>query len=504
MAVAAVTAPGTLYWKKLTRSRRRFGWNVIYDEPVNQGDPLEDSKRAPDEESASDPARQREMWKITYQPENRETRPYEVKNGSLVVIEMRNAGSMVIREPDFDGRRITCQFPGRKVVHFKIRDNDAYRDTVLKAARTLEPGQHNKFDLPAPRLNLGESFKVMVLLDSPDGDRPNRNRMPKAKEPKVRGDIRGGSFMQYGRLSWRRLWPWIVPGVLVAGVLGLGFGFWWGNGGNVPDPTCATGSLDIEGSTAFAPIMNQVVTDYERRCTQAHITISAVGSLEGLTDLEHGKPALVMYDGDPPAPPGPPVTSRPAGVVIFSVVGNRSLAPSLFTAGMTSQAIAETFEHPRGSGYSPVGRTPLSGTREAFVQHILGNDDAAEKNARGCPPPGRPATRACLETTTMQVLTYINQTPGAIGYAESDALPFFPSVATIPVNGHAPTRDNVLGGNYTFDATEHLYAKGKPSGLEADVIAFLNSPAESARLSGAGFIPCQDLGGSKIANACGG
>jgi ABC-type phosphate transport system substrate-binding protein len=170
---------------------------------------------------------------------------------------------------------------------------------------------------------------------------------------------------------------------------------------------------------------------------------------------------------------------------------------------MTSQAIAETFEHPQGSGYIPVGRTQVSGTREAFVQDILGNDDAAENIASGCPAPGRPAPAACLEGTTMQLLTYINQTKGAIGYAESDALPFFPSVGIIPVNGYGPTRDNVLNGNYTFDATEHLYTRGEPGGLEADVIAFLNSMAASGRLSGTAFIPCQDLGGSKVANACG-
>jgi hypothetical protein len=295
--VASITAPGALYWKKLTRARRRFGWNVIWDEPINKS------------------GRQREMWKITYQPENRGALPQEVRNGSLVVIEMRNAGSMPIRETDFGHDEIICQFPGRKVVHFKIRDNDGYRDRVLKSSRTLDPGQSERFTLPAPKLHLGESFKVMVLLDSPEGDRPERS-----KNPKVKGGITGGSFVKYGRLSWRRLWPWIVPGVLVAGVLGLGFGFWWGNDGNTPHPACGSGSLGIEGSTAFAPIINQVATEYERYCTQAHITISAVGSAQGLTDLEHGKPVLAMYDGDPPSPPASSFTSRPVGVVILSVV----------------------------------------------------------------------------------------------------------------------------------------------------------------------------------------
>lgn len=452
------------------------------------------------------------MWKISYQPEGRPEGAHPVENGSLVVLEIRNVGGTIIRDTHFDGN-ITCQFPGRKVVHFKIRDNERYREKVRGAPSPAPPvpGALEKFELPPPqRLNLGESFRVVVLLDSPKGARPERN-----KKPKVKGGIGGRDLVKYGRLSWRRLWPWTVPFVLVAGVLGLGFGFWWGNDGNTPHPHCDSGNLDIVGSTAFAPIANQVATDYEGKCPQAHITIRAAGSLQGLATLESRKnttPTIEMSDGIPDPAPGGAFPGQPAGVVIFSIVGNRSLSAPHFATGtnggMTDQAISQAFEHP-DAPFHPVGRTPVSGTRTAFSQDVLGGSDTAETRAPGCPasPPsaGRPAAGLCLEGTTMQLLTYVDQTPGAIGYAESGAISFFPGVGVIPIGGYAPTPGNVRDGHYTFDATEYLYTKGKPTGLAGDVMSFLNSTAESDRISDtSGFIPCRNLGGSKVANACGG
>jgi ABC-type phosphate transport system substrate-binding protein len=103
----------------------------------------------------------------------------------------------------------------------------------------------------------------------------------------------------------------------------------------------------------------------------------------------------------------------------------------------------------------------------------------------------------------MELLTYVNKTPNAIGYAEADALPFFPNVGAIPINGYEPTRTNALNGGYAFLATEHLYTNGIPTGLAADLINFLTSPAVTAQLRDTSFIACADLGGSKLSGDCG-
>jgi ABC-type phosphate transport system substrate-binding protein len=112
------------------------------------------------------------------------------------------------------------------------------------------------------------------------------------------------------------------------------------------------------------------------------------------------------------------------------------------------------------------------------------------------------AATVCLAGTTMDVLQYVSATPDAIGYAEDDAIAFFPNVSAIPVDGYAPTRANALAGTYRFLATEHLYTYGQPTGLAADLIGFLTSAPVIAQLRDTSFIACADLTGSALSADC--
>lgn len=295
--------------------------------------------------------------------------------------------------------------------------------------------------------------------------------------------------------------------VVLALFLGVAGGVALANRALAPAPTCAPGKISFDGSSAFAPIMNEVATEYEQDCPQAQITVRAVGSSEGLSELghAHATPVVAMSDGLPQRLPGPQYVGKPVGVIIFAVVGNRdSLPPDLFTAGsggMSPGQIAQVFEHPAKAGITvvPVGRPPGSGTRNEFTRDVL---HSPYRSAGTCPQPHR----VCDEATTLALLTYVNHTKNAIGYAEADALPFFPSAAAIPIRvngiGYEPSRLNTLNGNYPFFATEYLYTNGIHKGLEADVIAFLVSKAVSAQLRDTSFISCTDLKGSVLSGAC--
>jgi phosphate transport system substrate-binding protein len=295
--------------------------------------------------------------------------------------------------------------------------------------------------------------------------------------------------------------------VILALVFGVAGGVALANRALAPAPRCAPGSIVIDGSSAFAPIMNEVATEYEQHCPQAQIAVRAIGSAGGLADLTHSNKTQViaMSDGLPQRLPGPQYVGRPVGVIIFAVVGNRdSLPASLFTAGsgggMSAGQIAEAFEQPDSATtkFVPVGRPIGSGSRTEFSRDVL---HSQYPSAGSCPQ----ARGACDETTTLKLLTYVN-THHSIGYAEDDALPFFPRVAAIPIRihgaGYEPTRLNTLNGNYPFYATEYLFTKGAPHGLPADVINFLLSRAVAAQLSDTSFISCSDLDKSNLSSAC--
>lgn len=495
--LVVATISGLAGWlAQVVRRRRKFGWCVLYDERINLSHP-----------SNPNPS----MWQVVYQDGANLARP--VTNGSLVVLELRNTGWQPIRKDDFDGidrkRDFTLRFPRRRVVHFKIRDNDRYHDAVAAEQIVLEPGKHNAFNLPGLQMNHRDGFQILVLLESPTPEQLAADPAAGDEDEvrvKVEGSIQGGKFVEYNRHSSRTRVV-LATAVALSAVAGVIVGVTLANRALAPAPVCASGQVDIEGSTAFAPVFNQVVTEYEQHCPGAHITVRGTGSVRGLTDLEQNQgttPVIAMYDGLPEQPPDPRFVQRPVGVIIFAVVGNRSLPANLFAvgsgAGLTDTQITRAYASPHAGGldFVPVGRSSVSGTRAAFVRDVLNGNDAAEQGGGACPS----ARGVCLEPTTMDLLSYVDQTPGAIGYAEADALPFFPDVGAIPVNGYEPTRGNALDGHYTFLATEHLYTNGVPSGLVADLISFLTSQPVIDQLRDTSYIACADLGGSKLDGAC--
>jgi ABC-type phosphate transport system substrate-binding protein len=523
---------------RIFSTRRRLGYSVIYDEAINQDDPL--AERGPAHRVTGgykDPAQH--MWEIIYEYANpadgerlelaiaptaategeqlshangeESAGPevagqhdgclklvqHRVPRGSLVVMELRNVGLLPIRESDFEDREFTLRFPGRKVVHYKIRENEIYHDRVQPGLGAL-PIMKDSFKLPAALMNRGDHFKVLVLLEGQPLRRGN------AMQPFVQGSIEGGKIRPFNPRPNR--WRWIALITSVMLIVGIIIGVRLANRALVPAPNCASGKLMLEGSTAFAPIMNQVATEYEQSCSGAQITVSAVGSGQGLSALERDPgPAVAMYDGDPPELPGPQYESQPVGDIIFDIVANRSLPKNIFETGpgqgLSRQAIAQAYSDPRVGSYAPVGRLADSGTRQTFVKKVLAgydSQDSAEAHPGSC----RVAMSVCLESTTMDLLNYVNSTPNAIGYAEADALTFFPDVGAIPINGYAPTRENALNGDYTFVATEYLYTKGAPGKLASDLISFLTSTPVSDQLRDTAFIPCAELRNSKLGRDC--
>lgn len=62
----------------------------------------------------------------------------------------------------------------------------------------------------------------------------------------------------------------------------------------------------------------------------------------------------------------------------------------------------------------------------------------------------------------MDLLTFVNRTPNAIGYALiNQSLKSLPQVSVIAINGAAPTPGNVRNGSYGCWTVEHPYAGTK-------------------------------------------
>ena len=261
-------------------------------------------------------------------------------------------------------------------------------------------------------------------------------------------------------------------------------------------PVCATGSIELVGSTAFEPIAQKAAAAYTQACPHATITVSGGDAAYGLTQVRDAvksgsRSMIAMYDGLSTDAGG--LRPAPMGYLIFSVVAHTGLFPE---SGLTTGELRKIFVKPGELGVVAVGRRAGSGTRLTFITKVLGVNPGAPDvtpDKGNCPSPTGSAfsLTSCTEDSTPHLLNFVNGTPNAIGYAEAYGLLNYSSqVSAIKIDGVAPMQENVLNGSYKFWTVEHLYAAMQPATLAKDFLAFLpqyiksNPPPD--------FIACSD------------
>ena len=455
---------------------------------------------------------------------------------SIVILRIANSGTERIALESVKNDRFRIHFPGRTILVIKVREPD---ELVGEPGRPLPPDRFNSFrksittDTALPpdpdgRLDPSrlvvpddvilyrkEAFQLAVFLSGTATD-------PKDKVV-VRGELDRGRIIYRHNSAWRRAWPVALPAALVLGLaLSFGVGALTANRALTPRATCVGDlPLNIEGSTAFAHVATEAVTDYEQLCPAARITITADGSDAAISNHRDALPndtvLMVDYSGQTAPANWKP---NPVGMVIFGVVVNKAypnaVAGSAYAlrTGYGRADLANLYRDAsagKSVPFAAVGRDGSSGTAAAF-DSWTGLDNAVLTNAGGCPPisataasPGAAPTFTglCDVGTTQKMLDFVNDNPNAIGFADIDAVTQYPSLSALPIDGVQPDRANVLDGSYRFTTPEYLYTTQNPSSQLSAFLSFLRSPAETAQLAAqdAGFIPCSGLSGA-VAGDC--
>lgn len=258
---------------------------------------------------------------------------------------------------------------------------------------------------------------------------------------------------------------------------------------------CATGSLQIVGSTAFMPIAQDVANAYMSNCPGATINVSGGDSAYGLTKARNAVASgsssagsmIAMYDGLPSATVTTGLSPYPIGVLIFSVVAHTGLIPG---SEITTDELRRIYVKPGVKGEIAVGRRAGSGSRKTFIANVLSRDPGPPDKGN-CPVPTGSSFSftSCTEGSTADLLGFVNKTPNAVGYAElSQALTNYPQISVIKIDDAAPTADNVRNGSYRFWIVEHLYTAAQPTALTKDFLYFFAHYKGPALPSD--FIPC--------------
>ena len=126
---------------------------------------------------------------------------------------------------------------------------------------------------------------------------------------------------------------------------------------------------------------------------------------------------------------------------------------------------------------SIINRAASSGSRATFDGVIMD---------------GKTAKQSQEQDSNGMVKSIVSQTPGAISYLAFAYMDN--SVKTISLNGFAPTAKNVATNDWPIWAYEHMYTKGKPTGLTKQFLEYMMSDTvQNGVVDSMGYISINDM-----------
>ncbi len=487
--VAAIIAVAAIWISVLIARWRRITWHDQMDARVGAL-----PKEARDGSTWA-------VWKVL-------TRHEDVAEPSLVLLRIRNSGLGRIRPADVR-RPLTFTFPGRVVKEFTVTDcRGVSRQEIQPPGESLAH-VGSAISLPRFPLRRNAGFKLLVLLSGAGGGIV------------VGGGLRRGAVLHESRIRGPLVQNVVFGSVLLL-LVGVQAGITFSQAPALPS-YCASGRLNLSGSTAFAPTAREIASAYTASCPGAAISVSPIATFNGLNAVagqdgnarpRAGDPAterMAMSDGK--APGGyPTLQGNPAAVILFAVVVNKGTGVyNLTTAQLRGIWLGTVTNWKQLKGpdlpISIVARTTASGTRRTFDDKILGGQAEPPFSSYNCVSRNavpRSAVTRCEVTDTGTLLQRVNSIPGAIGYAQVSDAAGFPGVSVIKIDGADPAISAVKAGAYPYWTVEYLYSLGTPAAgsLAADFLGYLRSVTASDILRTADYTPCADRGQSLMSTLC--
>jgi len=525
LGIAALVAIAAPFVDRYFIRRRRLAFRVLYNSKIGLSPiPLHDGANG---SAQADPQLARTAHLLSRM--------------SIVVIRVRNTGGFDIAPGDFE-IPMAFTFGSRIVWDARVSDatGDDLRTSVrdglefftretaspqppaegakLSRVRALLPKRFAELVSPeapptpeAPewhgvrlaRLSLKrkEKFKLVVVLRESD-----EHGEEISKEIEHHARLAGGRIKD-DRKQRRITWPIITTavGVLLTGALLATLIVSWSRPAQTVE--CAGGSLAVEGSSAFVPIIDSIAREYHGQCDGADITTRATGSVTGVRALAPvsaaDKDGLAVLSDGKSGEAGPDLASKPVAVIVYSLVVNRAAGVDRLTVGQVKDIFSgrvRNWDQLRPGPSVPigiVGRGQESGTRKTFEQKVLGGAED-RLTSDSCRAPERDpsaATTRCERGTTSEVLTEVAAVPGALGYADVPAAKAAaakdPQVTVVQLDGRYPDVTTIDAG-YRFWTIEYLYTKGVPANESVlkHFLDYLSSSTARAELQDAGYTPC--------------
>lgn len=249
---------------------------------------------------------------------------------------------------------------------------------------------------------------------------------------------------------------------------------------------CTSGTLTMNGSPYMEPFLQQVNSDYLGQCQQIQVRLGGNGSRAGLNLLQSHQ--VNSVDSDLTARPARNLTDHAVAVLMCAVI----VSPDVQITGLSSSDLQAIYQG-QITNWSQVG-----GPDEAIKVILRPSNDTVTTIFRTFMLGGMTEHVKGIRVKRNWAQT-VAITPGAIGIVplvETQNV----NVLVLPIDGTAPTAQNIIQGSYQFWSVEHLYTQGKGSQLFQFYLAFLNSTLERAQMNQFGLVPGNMVPGSVLAS----
>ena len=284
-------------------------------------------------------------------------------------------------------------------------------------------------------------------------------------------------------MNWKKLASLGVVAMMSLSILGCG-------SDTAPNDKAASssslsGSITGSGSSALLPLAKDAADKFKELHPEVSITLNGGGSGTGLKQVADGSVDIgnsdVAADTKLDKAVADGLVDHKVCVVTMAPVVNKDIAATV--KSLTKQQLTDIFTA-KITNWKEVGgpdeeivlitRPSTSGTRALFKEFALGGAEEASNKS--------------LETDDSgTLLQSIKDNKGAIGYVALSYLVNNQDVATVSVDGVAPTLENTYNGTYPVWGYEHMYTKGEPNATVKAYLDFIMSDEYGKSMEAQGY-----------------
>lgn len=244
-------------------------------------------------------------------------------------------------------------------------------------------------------------------------------------------------------------------------------------------------SITAVGSSALQPLVETVAEEYQNKYPGKFVNVQGGGSGTGLSQVQSGAVEIGNSDLFAEEKGGIDanklVDHKVAAVGITPIVNKKVGIDDISMENLRDIFLGKikNWQEIGGANQEVVilNRAAGSGTRGTFEKWVLD---------------GKTAIRAQEQDSSGMVRQIVADTPGAISYVAFSYVS--KDVATLKVDGVAPTDQNVTTNNWKIWAYEHMYTKGEAQDLTKDFMEYILSEEVQNNIVGKlGYIPVSQM-----------